>query len=1100
MHKSHRLKGLAGVAAFALVLGFAASVQSAIGQEVTASVLGKVTDPSGAPVANAKVTATDKSRGTVWPTVTNTSGDYNLPRLPVGTYDVKVESTGFQAAVRSDILLVLNQAARLDFELEIGSITQTVEVNAAPPLLQTDSTQLGTIIDARTNTTLPLATRNYVQLTLLAPGSVATNPGSFTGSQASFGSGRPYINGNRNETDYFLLDGMDNNQVSENQVAYSPQPDAIEEFNMITQNASAEFGQFMGGIVSVSIKSGTNQVHGDVFEFIRNDALNANVWQNNWRGLARPLLRWNEFGGTVGGPIVKNKLFIFGDYQGSRYDQPATSSAYSVFTPAERTGDFSQVLTQQGIQLHYPGTKTPIPGNVIPQNLLSPQALAIMKSPLYPQPVNGALINNGTNTTHGYTNQDQGDIRVDYAATDSDHIYGRYSQAHIIQPSTNSIPMLYNSENLLPSYNGVLDYTKTITPNLVNDIRAGVNYTPIITGQLTGTAFSAGSVGIPGVPTSVLPAFTFSGGYASGFGNAEVMEEFADTVIQAEDTLLWTVGKHTMHIGFQYFRDRMNTFYSGNAGIAGQFNFNGQYSGLPEADFMMGQPYQIQGGIAGGTWGQRSSVTSAFFQDDWRVSPTLTLNLGLRFEYNSPWTEVKNRQANFGLVNGQQYNAGSNCPYANCEALYNPYLGIDDFQPRLGIAWTPTKNTVIRTAYTMSSFLEGTGTNLRLTLNPPFATEHLILYNPTQTPSTLAQGYLPFESNPGNPFVGAGLRLWDPNIRPAVSQQWNFTIQHQFGNDLTLQAGYVGQRNTHLMVPIWVSQGILNANGTVSPSNFLSGNPTLQNEIGNARLTQSSANQDYDALQVSLQKQLSKGLEYQLNYTYSKCMTNSIGYYGDGGQASTNDYYWPNAYDARSQWGPCYYDVTHTVSGYVSYDLPFGRGRSFGSNMGKAADAVVGGWQVNAIPTFRGGFPYTINNYRDSSQTHAPEPRANCIAPGNVFGTMDSPNGGYQWFNPNSYAGPALGTFGNCGVGTIRGPGMYTVDVSLTKSFSITERQSIEFRAEAINLTNTVVLGSPGIGLPGAVVANGNIGVGSFGQIFGAQDARQLQFALKYHF
>ncbi len=1100
MDDFRRTKYLTAYLTCSLLVGLFAWSGIARGQEVTASILGKVTDPSGAPVANAKITATDRDRGTEWPTVSNTTGDYILPRLPVGTYNVKVESTGFQTATRSGILLVLNQAARLDFELAIGSVSQSVEVSAAPPLLQTDSTQLGTIIDARTNTTLPLATRNYVQLTLLAPGSVATNPSSFTGSQASFGSGRPYINGNRNETDYFLLDGMDNNQISENQVAYSPQPDAIEEFNMITQNASAEFGQFMGGIVSVSVKAGTNQVHGDVFEFLRNDALNANAWQNNWRGLPRPLLRWNEFGGTIGGPIIKNKLFIFGDYQGSRYDQPATSSAFTVFTPAERTGDFSQVLTQQGRQLHYPGTKTPIPGNIIPSTLLSPQALAIMKSPMYPQPVNGSLLNNATNTTHGYTNQDQGDIRVDYAATDSDHIYGRYSQAHIIQPNTNSIPLLYNSENLLPSYNGVLDYTKTISPSIVNDLRAGVNYTPIVTGQLTGSAFSAGSVGIPGVPSSILPAFTFGGGYASGFGNADVMEEFADTVIQAEDTLLWTKGKHTMHIGFQFFRDRINTFYSGNAGIAGQFNFNGQYSGLPEADFMMGQPYQIQGGIAGGTWGQRSSVTAAFFQDDYRVSQNLTLNLGLRFEYNSPWTEVDNRQANFGLVSGQMYTAGSNCPYANCEALYNPYLGIADFQPRIGIAWTPMKNTVIRTAYTMSSFLEGTGTNLRLTLNPPFATEHLILYNPTQTPSTLAQGYLPFESNPGNPFVGAGLRLWDPNIRPAVSQQWNFTIQHQFGNDMTFQVGYVGQRNTHLMVPIWASQGILNANGSVSPSYYLSGNPTLQNEIGNARLTSSSADQDYDALQVVLQKTFSNGLQYQLNYTYSKCMTNSIGYYGDGGQASTNNYYWPNAYNGRSQWGPCYYDVTHTFSGYVTYDLPFGRGRKLGSNMNKFADAVVGGWQANAIPTFRGGFPYTINNYEDTSQTHAVEPRANCIAPGNVFGTMDSPNGGYQWFNPNSYAGPALGTFGNCGVGTIRGPGMYTVDVSFTKTFSNTERQSLEFRAEAMNITNTVVLGSPGIGVPGATVANGNIGVGNFGQIFGAQDARQLQFALKYHF
>jgi hypothetical protein len=320
------------------------------------------------------------------------------------------------------------------------------------------------------------------------------------------------------------------------------------------------------------------------------------------------------------------------------------------------------------------------------------------------------------------------------------------------------------------------------------------------------------------------------------------------------------------------------------------------------------------------------------------------------------------------------------------------------------------------------------------------------------------------------------------------------------GKSSTFQLGYVGQRNTHLMVPIWVSQGILNPDGSVSPSTFLSGNPTLQNEIGNARLTATVANQDYQAMQASFQKRLSNGLEFLANYTYSKCLTNSIGYYGDGGQASTNDYYWPNAYNGKSQWGPCYYDVTHAFNGYVTYDLPFGRGRAFGGNMNKAVNAVVGGWQVNAILSFRGGFPYTINNADDTSQTHAPEPRANCIAPPHVFGTMNAPTGGYQWFDPNSYASPALGTFGNCGTGTVRGPGLHTADLSLSKSFAITERQNIEFRAEAINFTNTPILNAANPNLPSGAISTGNFGNGNFGQITSSQGARNIQFALKYRF
>ncbi len=1090
-------------------------------QEVTAAITGRVTDPTGAAVPGAKVTATDTQRGTQWPTVSNGDGVYNLPRIPVGTYNLKVENQGFQTAQKSDITLVLNQIARLDFALQIGNVSQSVEVTTAAPLLQTEATQLGTVIDARTNVQLPLATRNYVQLTLLAPGAVTTDPSEFTGPESSFTGGRPYINGNREEANNFLLDGVDNNQVSENAVAYTPSPDAIQEFNMITQNASSEFGNFMGGIVSVSIKSGTNQFHGGLFEFFRNDKLNANNWGNNWNGLQKPLLRWNEFGGSIGGPIKKDKLFFFADYQGSRFDQPATSSAFTVLTTAERTGNFSQLLTQQGVQLVNPTTKVPYAGNIIPTSQLSPQAVALMSSSLYPQPTTSGLTNNAVNTTHTSTNQDQGDVKVDWNLSDSDHIFGRYSQAHIIQPTTNSIALLYNPENLFPSHNGVLDYTKTVSPSFVNDLRFGVNYTPVVTGELSGTGISAASVGIPDVPTDILPGFNFTSGNLSnvgvGLGNPEVLEKFSDTVIQGEDTAILTKGNHTMHIGFQVFRERIDTFYSGNAGVAGQFDFNGQYSKAAEADFMLGLPSEVQGGIAGGTWGQRSSVYAAFFQDDWRVMPNLTLNLGLRYELNTPWTEVYGRQANFTEFSGieqlpnQSNNsailselqaAGIAAEYGTNNALYNQYNGWTNFQPRLGFAFTPWgNNTVIRGAVTQSSFLEGTGTNLRLTLNAPFAIEHDIPYSPTQTPSTLADGYTVFGGQSiADQFNGASLRLWDPNNRPAVSDQWNFTIQHQFGNATTLQVGYVGQRNTHLMVPIYASQELLNPNGTVSPGLYLAGNPTLQSEIGAAKLTNSNGNQSYNALQISFQRRLSNGLEFQGNYTWSKCMTNSIGYYGGYGQGQGNYYYWQNTYDASSQWGPCYYDTEQAVNGYITYDLPFGHNRSFGKDVNKFVNAVAGDWQVNTIFTFRGGFPFTIGNFEDSSNTHSAGPRANCVAPGQVFGTLDAPTGGYQWFNPNSYAAPASGTFGDCGIGTVRGPGLNTVDLSLTKTFNITERQHLEFRAEAINVSNTPILQAPNVSVPGTTVSNGNFGIGNFGTITSSQGERNIQFALKYNF
>jgi len=321
------------------------------GQDISAKITGTVTDASGAVVAGATVTARETSRGVTYPTRTNAAGIYYLSPLPVGQYVLKVSAPGFSSAERAAISLDQAQTARVDIALAIGQASQTVEVSSAPPLLQTDDSFLGTVLDARANVTLPLATRNYNQLTLLSPGAVTLNPSSFTGPQASFQVGRPYINGNREQTNNYILDGMDNNQIDNNDVAFAPSVDAIQEFNLISQNAPASYGNYLGGIVSVTIKSGTNAFHGDAFEFIRNDVFNANTWANGLTKTATssaaptPVLRWNEFGGSVGGPIIKDKLFFFADYQGSRFDQPATSALFTVLTTAERQGDFSALCT-----------------------------------------------------------------------------------------------------------------------------------------------------------------------------------------------------------------------------------------------------------------------------------------------------------------------------------------------------------------------------------------------------------------------------------------------------------------------------------------------------------------------------------------------------------------------------------------------------------------------------------------------------------------------------------------------------------------------------------------------------------------------------------
>jgi len=307
------------------VLGVAGTSQFACSQEVTAAIVGTVADPSGAPIKGAKVTATDTQRGTSYAGETNDSGAYNITRLPVGTYDLKVAAAGFQTAVHAAFTLVLNQTARVDVQMKVGQVSETVDVTGSAPILQTERAEVSTVIDAQTNDRLPLATRNYVQLTLLAPGAVSPNPNGFNNGDNTASGARPYINGNREQANNFVLDGMDNNQVSDNLLGFTPTPDAIQEFNLITQNASAEFGNFQGGIVSATIKSGTNAFHGDIWEYFRNDKLNSNSWENRFNESPRNLLRWNMFGGTVGGPIVKNKLFFFFDYQGQRFDHPSST-------------------------------------------------------------------------------------------------------------------------------------------------------------------------------------------------------------------------------------------------------------------------------------------------------------------------------------------------------------------------------------------------------------------------------------------------------------------------------------------------------------------------------------------------------------------------------------------------------------------------------------------------------------------------------------------------------------------------------------------------------------------------------------------------------
>ena len=1156
--------------ALGILAGVLAMAPVALAQLATGSITGVVTDPSGAAVVGAKVTATNIAQGVSFTVVTNDSGVYNIPKLIPGTYEVKATATGFETVVHSSFNLTIGQVANLNFQMRVGAVSQTVKVTAGAPILQTQTTQVGTLINARTNVALPLASRNYIQLTLLAPGTTNPNPDTIRQQQLMPSSGRPYINGNREQANAFLIDGIESTEDNNNEIGYQPQPDAIQEFNLITQNDPAQYGNYAGGVVISTIKSGTNEFHGDVFEFLRNDKLDANSWANDIQSdynnrtnnglgvVKKAALRWNEFGGTIGGPIIKNKLFFFGDYEGFRNDTPQTTVGYSVFTDAMKAGNFgilcpggftnSGTTCSGGTQLVDPSTKQPIPYDNMandPNVSESSVAQALFASKFYPtasiQNPGGVSQANFFGQVGSQINDNQGDLRIDYTISNNDRLFGRYSEMRLTNPFTATYLLgSAASENTETARNSVLDWTHMFGSTVVNDARLGFNY--ILYNQ--GPPVSNGTLGNLGALVGI------NGGNANGpgmpeidfidqssVGNRTLIQNFGTTEIVAEDSLTLTRGVHTLDLGFQFWRFRENYNYSGNDGILGHFSPT-SITGSDLADFWLGMVGTGSGrGAPPQEFGMRGNMIGAYLQDNWRTTPTLTLNLGLRFELHTPFYEVRNRQVNFGLYSGAIELAGVN---GNSRALYNSYHGIGDYQPRIGLAWSPAAlegKTVFRGSYGISSYLEGTGANQAMTLNPPFSgataaiTSLADIANGFPSPTSTCT-VVQVESSTGYQcFQGTNLRVWDPNFRPALVQQYNVTIQHQFSDSTTLQVGYVGQYATHLLNLMDYSQqrlvtpaqyssfgpgATMTAPAVIAPSPYLAGNPNLDQYFGpNGNWIWGSATNGkarYDSLQVVLQKHMSNGLQGQVAYTYSKCMSNSGGYYGTWGDTQTSHGVvgWQNVYDPQGDWGPCYYDTTHNLSSYFIYDLPFGHGRQFGKSMNSLEDGVIGGWSLSGLVALHTGFAMTTTNaWWDPSGTGGlggafEDQRLSCLGPVQYDHSSVAGGPGIQWFSGGSFMSPLAGTFGNCGVGDLRGPGYADLDLALRKRFPIGEGRRIEFRTEFLNAFNHPILDAPNVACSGGyspgVLCPSTSGSGGFGSITGSSGERNIQFALKLYF
>jgi hypothetical protein len=1173
-------------------------------QQAAASITGLVTDPSGAPIVNATVTVREVDRGTVWTAKTTAAGVYEFPTVPVGNVEVKAESTGFATELRKAFSLALNQVARVDFQLKVGSVSDTVTVTDAPPLLQTSSTEIGTLIDAAAAAQLPLATRDINQLTLLAPGVLSSNIFAFESPQTTFGTGRPYVNGAREQDNNFILDGMDINQPDNDEVSYTPAPDAVQEFNIITSNAPADYGNYAGGVIVESMKSGTNAFHGVGYEYVRNTALEANTWQDKavafitgygtQTTIPRPALHWNEFGGQVGGPIIKNKLFFFADEESSIYNQPRTGNQNTLvpnsnyYTPSNGQGggqvydlgfactgnggtfNSAGICQGKGNQLYMPaagvapGARQPIPYNQIPVSAVDPVAKALASLPAFQNQVSNLNF-----FSSGYTHNYQGDLKIDWQASEKDHVMGRYTQMYTHLISSNGTNVLTpNLEREYPLKNIVGDYVRTINPTLVNDFRLGLTIFPANDGVYTSpTSGNVNSqIGLTGVPVNLLPSISM--GYGS-VGNSDLVEVFHDTTEQLDDSLTWTHGKHSIHTGFEFLHWIMNDTYPGNNGVAGSWSFNGQFTDTTGvqggadnqyADFLLGLP----GNVSVGQpihFHLANSLGAGYVQDNYLAARGLTLNLGLRYEVVTPRGDrTTSNNINFDKVTGTPQ-IGEN---------YNTYWGIGDLNPRFGFAWEPNwaPNTVIRGAYDISSFMEGNGISNMAVINPPNELQISQTYDPN-TPyptNTFSQGYSPYQTAPctASQLIAAGstgtpspclsgevTHATDPNLRPAMNEQWNLTIQHQFHNNFTASVGYVGNHDTHMADIYWYNQKVLTS-GTQQINKGTSANPVwvtvpavapgpfMQNlvkaGVRQARFNASDAISNYDALEVTLAQKNYHGLDLQANYTMSKCLTNSLGYFGaygdeEGAGEQQNEgggNFFQNEYNPMGDYGKCTIDALHAFNAYGLYDLPFGHGKMFGAGVNRAVNEVIGGWNVSLDTTLRSGFAVTAMD-GEWMGSFNPAGASNLTAPGTYVPRPNcnnsvSPNMSYQFaqigssvgmanLNPAYITGPQSdGQFGNCGVGTMRGPHLKTADMNINKSFPLTEGTNLVFIAQFINLTNTPIFSIPATwdnNYSSCELCNGKLitgpagasgGMGPYGLMDGSNPGRQIELALKLNF
>ncbi len=1051
------------------------------------TITGIVSDDQGAAVPGATVTATNTATNVPYIGVSNDAGVYTINALTIGTYTVRVELEGFKA-VQVTVNIAGGQTARVDTKLEVGALTESVEVTATSAVLQTENAVVGAKFDQEQVEKIPLQGRNISATTLYTAGvtvPAAGNMNSLKGQGA-----RPYANGQREQANNFTIDGIDSNDPTDNLIAYQPSPDAVEQVTVETNNYSPEMGNVAGASVNMVIKSGTNDIRGNAFYYWRDNELAATPWATNRAGGRKSELSRKVFGGTLGGPIVRGKLFWFADYSGGRHKVPPADSFTTVIPDAWRNGDLSSLLP--GIQLRDPVTGENFPNNQIPVSRFSPFARALLANEaLYPRanvsrPMSDFRLNYlGKSASSEETNQF--DIKIDWNASVNDKVYVRYSrQANQSRTESTAMPLQFGSLGDNPFWSVGANWNRIFGRNVVNDVLIGYNAnqfnsTPL---DLRGLGMLNNQLGIGGAQPIAGLTEVRMGNNVANIGTTGGASNMNNGILQINERLTWLKGRHTFKFGGTWNHYIAERYYAGNNGVLGYIGYGGTYTRAAFADFLLDYVSSKGRGSLSEPWTHYQERFAFYAGDDFKVTNNLTLNLALRWGNTTPFVEKDDRQANFSLTNLEQQLAGRD---GNSRALYDPYY--NGWEPRLGFAYRKGDKWVFRGGYGITQYQEGTGANLRLPLNPPFFFESQTDWaysaaNPTNS-GTIATGFEGLQALDG---ISGQLRVWDPNLRPQLTQQYNVFVEYLLGSRSSINVGYVGNRSKYLVAPIEGNQPLPGVGDPTTWAPIQTRRPLYQYNplVTNIATTSPAARSDYNALQATFKQRLWNGLDFVANYTLSKAMSNNLGYYGTGGVASEGAY--PvNSRDIDMNYGPAFFDARHIVSLAGSYAIPVGADRKFGSGMNRALDTLVGGWDVSFALTAHTGYPITVQDTSNPSlqvtrSAQWPDLIGNPV-PSNQ--TLDN------WLNRDAFRSAALGTYGNAGVGVARAPSYWNVDFSLSKRIATFGRQYILIRGEAYNLFNHPNFGPP----------DRNIQSQSFGTITGVvNDARTIQLVAKYYF